>query len=197
VGDDASNTGVLINAVLSGDTQAFKRLIEEYKKLVVHIVFRMVKQERDREDLAQEIFLKVYQNIATFRRECKLSTWIARIAFNTCCNHLEKKQLPMFADIGPEELTIDSFACECSLPDELAEHADMSRRLRDSIDELPPQYGIILTLYHLEEMSYREIGEITEMPEGTVKSYLFRGRRLLKKRLLQKYRVEDLWTVVT
>ncbi len=187
----------LIDKVLSGNAGAFKQLIEQYRRLVAHIVFRMVSNKSDREDLAQDVFLKVYQNLRHFRRESKLSTWIARIAFNTCSNYLDKKQVPLFEDIAPNDMTVDSVASGDALPDRNAELTDISERLRSEIDMLPVHYRTIVTLYHLEEMSYREIGDVMNLPEGTVKSHLFRGRRLLKDRLMAKYQPEDLWTTGT
>jgi RNA polymerase sigma-70 factor (ECF subfamily) len=97
----------------------------------------------------------------------------------------------------PDEYNIDSVASTDLGPDQLAQNADMSDRLRIEIDDLPVHYRTILTLYHLEDMTYGEIAEVTGLPEGTVKSHLFRGRKLLKEKLLQKYRAEDLWTAVT
>lgn len=187
----------LIDQVLSKKAGAFEQLIEQYKRLVAHMVFRMVSNKSDREDIAQDVFLKVYKNLRQFRRESKLSTWIARIAFNTCSNYLDKKQVPLFEDIAPNEMTVDSVASGEALPDRNAELTDISERLRTEIDKLPVHYRTIVTLYHLEEMTYREIGNIMNLPEGTVKSHLFRGRRLLKCRLMAKYQPEDLWATGT
>ena len=80
------------------------------------------------------------------------------------------------------------------LPDEAAEEMDLSMRLRAEIEHLPAAYRTVLTLYHLEGLSYSEIGEVMELPEGTVKSHLFRARKRLKARLLSRYRREDLWS---
>ena len=77
-------------------------------------------------------------------------------------------------------------------PDEVAETTDLSSRLLIEIERMPIQFRTILTLYHLEEMKYHEIAEILQLPEGTVKNYLFRARKKLKERLLVKYRVEEL-----
>jgi len=184
----------LVDKILAGDAEAFKSLIEQSQRLVSHIVFKMIPNEADREDLCQEVFMRVYNYLSGFEFRSKLSTWIARIAYNTCGNYLEKKKIPLYEDMTPEDKTIDSCAGDRPLPDEQVEKQEISERLRDEIDQLPIRYRTIITLYHLDEMSYSEIGEIMKLPEGTVKSYLFRARKLLKERLTAKYQPEELWS---
>ena len=99
----------------------------------------------------------------------------------------------MFEDISPEDLTIDSLSGTIDLPDSITETEDTHRLLQIEIEHLPVKYRTILTLYHLDEMSYMEIGEIMGWPEGTVKNYLFRARKYLKQKLVEKYKVEDLY----
>jgi RNA polymerase sigma-70 factor (ECF subfamily) len=153
----------------------------------------MVSDPTDKEDLAQEVFVKVFRKLGSFRAESKLSTWIAQIAFNTTVNFVQKKKPALLGDItDDDDASLDSFAADLSEPDDRAVRTDMGDRIREEIDQLPVQYGLIVTLYHLEEMSYKEIGEILSLPDGTVKSHLFRGRKLLKERLLNKYSQEDL-----
>lgn len=191
----------LIEKVLAGDAQAFRVLVENYQRLVCHVVFRMVANEADREELCQEVFVKIYQHLKNFNFQSKLSTWIARIAYNACINYLKKKKTPLYDDLAetaldsPEDKAlafIEGVAGDLPSPDELAVNREMRLFLHEAIGELPAQYRAILTLYHLDEMSYREIGEIINLPEGTVKSYLFRARKLLKERMLEKYSAEEL-----
>jgi len=188
-----TNDRVLVRKVLSGNGDAFRNLIEDYQRLVAHVVFRMVNNRADREDLCQEIFIRVYQNLGGFQFKSKLSTWIARVAFNTCSNYLDKKKCPLYDDLTPEDHSIEDVMSDGCGPEEFAISADIAERIHEEIAELPTAYRTILTLYHLDEMTYREIGEITNLPEGTVKSYLFRARKQLKDRLLKKYCVEELW----
>ena len=182
----------LVKKTLAGNKKAFESIIERHQRLVSHIVFRMVQNPADQEDICQDVFLKVYQNLRGFQFESKLSTWIAKIAYNACLSFLEKKRVPLFDDLMPEEKSIET-AADCNyLPDQVAEGIETSTLLRTEIEKMPVHYRTILTLYHLDQMSYNEIGEAMELPEGTVKSHLFRARRLLKERLLAKYRREDL-----
>ncbi len=185
----------LITEILTGNKAALQTFIESYQKLVSHVVFRMVTNIHDREDLCQEVFIKVYQNLSGFNYGCKISTWIARIAHNSCLNYLEKKRVPLLDDIisSKEENIIDRFSDNSVLPDGYTETRELNQRVQDEINLLPPRIGVLLALYHLEEMSYEEIAEITQQPMGTVKSYLYRARKMLKENLMEKYRVEEIW----
>jgi len=90
----------LVERILDGDREAFLTFIDRYERLVKHIVFRMV-DDRDREELCQDVFMRAYRYLDGFRFEAKLSTWLARIARNTCLNHLEKKEMPLYTDEAP------------------------------------------------------------------------------------------------
>ena len=173
------NDTELITQILNGNTNAFTFLVNRYQKLVVHIAGRLIQRQDELEDLCQEVFLKVYQNLGKYRYECKLSTWIATIAYNTSINFLRK--FKKFDEVNPD----DSAALR-NLTDFKSDHyeqTDLHRYIREQIELLPVQYRTVLTLFHLEEFSYQEIEQITGMPEGTVKSYLFRAKALLKEKL--------------
>jgi RNA polymerase sigma factor (sigma-70 family) len=189
---ETMDSEVLVKKTLAGNKKAFESIIQQHQRLVSHVVFRMVQNPADQEDVCQDVFLKVYENLGGFKFESKLSTWIARIAYNTCLNYLEKKRVPLFDDLAPEERSLETVPGNSSNPDETVEGKEISVLLRSEIDKMPVHYRTILTLYHLDQMSYKEIGETMDLPEGTVKSYLFRARRLLKDRLMAKYQREDL-----
>jgi RNA polymerase sigma-70 factor (ECF subfamily) len=189
---DRQKSRVLIARILDGDPNAFKQLVKENERLVGQIVFRMIPNEHDREDLCQDVFVKVYQNLAGFRFDSKLSTWIARVAYTTCLNYIEKKKLPLYEDSSPEGKTIDDCTGDSTDPEEWAGSRQASTRVCEEIDQLPVLYGTILSLFHLQDMSYAEIGRILRLPDGTVKSYLFRARKMLKERLQVRYSVEEL-----
>jgi RNA polymerase sigma factor (sigma-70 family) len=191
----------LVASILDGNTRAFGDIIRNTEKLVAQIVFKMVSHAEDRRDLAQEIYLKAFKSLPHFRFESKLSTWIARIAYNTCLSHLEKKKLVLAgveADPerhggedpeGPASKAAGAMGTET---EKRLFQKELSGILREEINELPPVYRTLITLFHQEEMSYEEIYVITGLPEGTVKSYLFRARKTLKVNLLAKYKKEAL-----
>ena len=106
---------------------------------------------------------------------------------------LKKKKVPLFDGLAAENESIESCRGAYKPADELTVSKDVNLRLQHEIEKMPVQYRTILTLYHLDEMSYSEISEILGMPDGTVKNYLFRARKLLKERLNAKYEVEELW----
>jgi RNA polymerase sigma factor (sigma-70 family) len=182
----------LVHKILAGNAGSFRQLVVDHRLLVTRIVYRMVLDRTERDDLCQEVFMRVYANLAHFRFESKLATWIARIAYNTCLNHLQNKHELLAADLLPGEKTLDDLPSPNSSPDTDVESKDLAERLRTEIKALPVHYRTALTLYHLQEMTYGEIASIMGLAEGTVKSHLFRGRRHLKDRLLSRYDEEDL-----
>ena len=180
----------LVSRVLTGDMQAFMLLIKQHERLVAHMIGRLVKSEEDREELCQDVFLRVHEKLGEFTFQSKLSTWIATIAYRHGINHLRKQKM-FFSDIPEEEAFTKRFIEE-SNPESLAEEKDLDGFILKLVEELPPQYKIVLTLYHLDGMSYPEIGEVTKMPEGTVKNYLFRARNLLKEKVKMYLGKEEL-----
>jgi len=161
----------------------------------------MVSHAEDRRDLAQEIYLKAFKSLPHFRFEAKLSTWIARIAYNTCLSHLEKKKLVLPGMEGDTDRAggedLEGMAGKAAgvmgiETEKRLFQKELSGILREEINELPPVYRTLITLFHQEELSYEEIYLITGLPEGTVKSYLFRARKTLKVNLLAKYKKEAL-----
>jgi RNA polymerase sigma-70 factor (ECF subfamily) len=183
----------LIEKVLSGDTNAFAAIIKNTEVLVAQIVFKMVENKEDRKDMAQEIYLKAYKNLPRFRFGSKLSTWIAQIAYNTCFDHVRKKKLVLqdsFDDDDEEELQRNIVLS--AEPNAGFFRKELWAILKAGIEKLSPVHKILITLYHNEEMSYEEIAQVTQLPEGTLKSYLFRARKALKNSLLQHYKKEEL-----
>lgn len=180
----------LIEMVLKGDSNAFAIIIQQTEGLVAQIVFKMISRKEDRKDIAQDIYLKAYKNLSGFKFQSMLSTWIASIAYNTCLNYLEKKKLVLILDDG-EEVDHDTPLETLKVYDNLLQK-ELKTILEDSIEQLPPVYRTLIVLYHKEEMSYREIAHVTDLPEGTVKNYLFRARKSLKELILQKYQKDEL-----
>ncbi len=194
---------LIIEEILGGATNSFRILVERYQRLVVHIVFRLIPNPADREEICQEIFIKVYQHLATFKFSSKLSTWIGRIAFNTTMNHLRKEKMTLFDDFSSSidkehdrctNLGPDNFQPGQIKPDTFSENEEKYRIVQERVADLPAPYRLIITLFHLDELSYQEIAAITALPEGTIKSHLFRGRRLLKEKLVTEFKGEEIWT---
>ena len=190
----------LVIKILSGDTNAFKFIMKNTEGLVAQIIFKMIANSEDRKDIVQDIYLKTFEKLGNFKFQSKLSTWVGQIAYNTCLNYLEKKKLVLL-DNNKDDNESDDEALEIlnnkidqfnNKTEELIFKKELSEILKTEIDKLSPVYKTLITLYHNEELNYSEIAEITELPEGTVKNYLFRARKTLRDNLLLTYKKEAL-----
>lgn len=171
----------LIARILNGNLDAFKLLVRQHERLVTAMISRIVQNEEDVKDVCQEVFIKVYKGLSGFKFNSRLATWIGQIAYSTAINYLRKvsdKRNRTF-DIAEFENTF--WATED--PENILLKKNTAQYVQKQIGKLPVQYRTVLTLYHLNELSYQEIEEVTGMPEGTVKNYLFRARKLLKDKL--------------
>jgi RNA polymerase sigma factor (sigma-70 family) len=187
----------LVNSVLSGDTQAFGKIIKNTEGLVAQIVFKLIENREDRRDLAQDVYLKVFANLSGFKFQSKLSTWIAQIAYNTCISHLQKKKLTLTdlfqGESEGEEYSENHHSRSSEAETEtLIFQKQQAAILKIEIEKLPPLFKTLITLFHNEQLSYDEIAIITGLPAGTLKSYLFRARKMLKLNLLLRYKKEEL-----
>ena len=188
----------LIEKVLGGNTGAFSIIIKNTERLVAQIVFKMISNNEDREDIAQDIYLKAFNKLESFKFQSKLSTWIGQIAYNTCLNYLEKKKLIFLEynfDNKTQDEVLENLSNKINLdnePEKQLFQKELSEILLIEIEKLKPIYKVLINLYHNEELSYIEISQITQLPEGTVKNYLFRARKTLKESLLLVHKKEEL-----
>lgn len=197
----SSTDQYLVKQVLKGDQQAFAQIVRQTEALVGQIVFKMVAAPGDRQDIVQDVYLKAFRNLSGFNFNAKLSTWLGKITYNTCLHYLEKKKLVFLPDVNEQEdgmtnrldqLTLQQGSLQNDIENELS-GKELASILGTAIKTLsPPIYQTLITLYHQEELSYAEIAEITSLPEGTVKNYLFRARKALKEDLLSRYKKEEL-----
>lgn len=184
----------LVAAVLRGDRQAFGSIIKSTEGLVAQMTFKMVNSPGDRKDIAQDVYLKVFKNLPGFKFKSKLSTWVGQITYNTCLNYLEKRKL-VLVDEFDEDGGSSDIRMEVDPQggtEALLSAKELAGILQAEIDGLKPLYKTLISLYHQEELSYAEIAEITSLPEGTVKNYIFRARKILKENILQTYKRSDL-----
>jgi RNA polymerase sigma factor (sigma-70 family) len=183
------NDAELVNQILNGNENAFRFLVASNQRLVVHVVGRIVRQQEDVEDICQEVFMKVFRKIKKFRGDSRLSTWIATIAYNTSISHIRNKNRKNEMDVD-EDIILAYEKSDDGRVQEIVEKAEAKKLLFEMIEKLPVNYRTVLTLFHLEEFSYKEIEVITGMPEGTIKSYLSRARSMLKKKLEHVIEIE-------
>lgn len=190
---------LLIDRIIKGDKNSFNDLVESYKRLVSHIVYTNVKNQNDRDDLSQEIFLKIYLNLSTFKFKCKLSTWIGKIAYNSCINYSNKKKLLINDNIEYirviDETSDDlkKIKSDDNHLDPYLRNIEIRKIINQKIQELPIKYQTVLTLFHIDELSYKEISEILDLHINNIKVILSRARKMLKDKILEEYRKEDIW----
>lgn len=163
----------LVRRIVAGEQSAYHEMIQQYQRLVYHMVARVVTNEQDCEELCQDVFIKIFERVGDFKFDSKLSTWIATIAYRQALNHVRKTNRKQ------KEQDIDEISYQIGLEDQRFEQQDFAEFVKRLIMQMPEQYRIVLTLYHLEGFSYPEIVNITQMPEGTVKNYLFRAKKKL------------------
>jgi RNA polymerase sigma-70 factor (ECF subfamily) len=175
-----------------GDAQAFAELVDQYKTMVVNLAARMTGNPDSAEDVAQEVFLRVWKGLPSFRGECKLSTWIYRIALNHCIAE-GKTARGKAQHVSVDEPGIDRTAHVTDSDNPYADEVVLKERMSMLIAQMPDKYRAAVSMYYLKELSYLEIADVMRVPIGTVKSYLFRGKAWLRERLLgQNVAKEDM-----
>jgi RNA polymerase sigma-70 factor (ECF subfamily) len=156
--------------------------VRDYQGLCWHVIQRMVRHPEDTRELCQEAFLRVHRYLHQYRFDSPLKSWIGQVAYSVAKRHLERKRIPLaeVADDADGLSLLDNIGDGQDLQAAHAQGED-ERELHAAIDALPPLQRTLLTLYHLEELPIAEIAAITGMPEGTIKSYLFRSRKHLRE----------------
>ncbi|HHW36486.1 MAG TPA: RNA polymerase sigma factor SigW [Bacillales bacterium] len=176
-----------IKQVKKGDQNAFAEIVELFKDKVYQLCYRMVGNAHDAEDIAQEAFIRAFVNINSYDTNRKFSAWLYRIATNLSIDRLRKKKPDYFLDAeieGTEGLTMYSQIPTGELqPDEMVENLEFQEWIQQGINELPVMYRSVIVLKYIEELSLKEIGDILDLPIGTVKTRIHRGREALRKRL--------------
>lgn len=178
----------LITRALSGDDDASATLVRIHQATVYSIAYRMVGQRETAQDLAQETFLRAFKALRTFDLNRPFGPWLYRIATNLSINWIKKARLPTVSLDGPQPVSRDD-AEPMAIPDTLTEpatrfaEAEVQAQLRAAILSLPPDYRAVVELRHFQEMTYDEMSQALNVPVGTVKTRLFRARRLLRERL--------------
>ena len=175
----------LIKRVIEGDKDAFEELIVLYEKKVYNICFRMSGNREDALDLSQEVFIKVYRSVKSFKADSMFSTWLYRVTMNVCVDYSRKtrsqaRQISLYSQEGKGGIPID-IPDERFNPEEYAEKEDRARMVWNAINMLSPEHKRILILREISGKSYVEIADILEMEEGTVKSRISRARENMRR----------------
>ncbi|KJS82612.1 MAG: hypothetical protein JM58_14760 [Peptococcaceae bacterium BICA1-8] len=178
----------LITRSQNGDMDSFEELIVRYERRVYSIAFRFMGNQEDASDLAQEAFLKAYQAIKNFRQEASFSTWICRIVSNVCRDQLRKAkrtiQSSLDEEVWLEEGTVTKqFKDNSPTAEQVYERKELKEYLQGLIDNLNPEYRMVVVLRDIQGYSYEEIAEMLDCSLGTVKSRLNRARKALREQI--------------
>lgn len=185
---------ILLRKLKDHDERAFAELVAAYQGQVYSLVYRMVGSRTEAEDVAQEVFITVFKNIGGFRGECRLSTWMYRIATNHCRNrikylsrrrvHEHRQYDEELARLQPSSSVAGSPTTgEVARPDHMVEGMQLERLVQEAIASLDEDHREVIVLRDVQNLSYQEICEITGLAVGTVKSRIHRARLALKEKL--------------
>lgn len=168
---------ILINQIIEGDMHAFSVLVDRYKDLVYTVTIRMLKHKEEAEEVAQDTFVKMYKSLNRFKGDSKFSTWLYRIAYNSCLDRIKKNRKHLkdveINDITAHEVkTIDNAL-------ENMQQKEQAEAILQCIEQLPSQDSMMLTLYYYEDLSLKELSEIMGISANSVKVKMFRCRKKL------------------
>ena len=172
----------LVSLIKKGNMDAFDELVKAYEKKVINVAYSLLSDKEDALDASQEIFVKVYKNISSFRGESTVSTWIFKITKNVCYDFLRKRKSNVISldEENDDEKKIEIPDLSAS-PDVLYERQEKINVVRKAIDSLEENQRVVITLFDINGLSYDEISGIIKCPIGTVKSRLYRARESLRK----------------
>ncbi len=176
---------------------AYGRLLDEYQTKVFNTCISFVPNKEDAEDIAQEVFVEVYNSIGKFKGNSKLSTWIYRISVNKSLEFIRKKnakkRFGFIQSITGGDIPMDksSYFTEFKHPGIQLENKERTETLFNAINKLPEAQKVVFTLHKIEGLSYKEVSEITEKSVSSIESLLFRARRNLQKILTVYYKNEQ------
>jgi RNA polymerase sigma-70 factor, ECF subfamily len=173
----------LIDRCLEGDAAAWASLVQTYWRRVFHIAYKFVARFDEAEDLTQEIFVKLFNALPTYDRRASFDTWLTKITRNLCIDRYRRQrreERKFTTDVDPDAIPLDELV---SRPDATLEQRDQISMVRRALAALPETYREAVTLRDIHEWSYEEIAQRLQLPEGTVKSRINRGRKELARQL--------------
>jgi RNA polymerase sigma-70 factor, ECF subfamily len=183
---DSANDEQLLQLCAQGDERAFQMLYDRHNRMVYNLLFRLLGNHADAEELAPEVFVRVWQKAGNFRGGSRVSTWVYRIASNIALDRLRSAQVKketFWEELSPQEQEARSGDSPAAGPEESVLRAEEQRLLAQAMALLAPEDRLLVTLYHLQEHSYGDIEEITGISPTNIKSKLFRARQRLKRHL--------------
>lgn len=174
---DVKAEEILVRSAAGGNSRAFAELVKRYHRRVSALGMSFFKNSADTEDFVQDVFIKVYTKLKDFRSESRFSTWLLRIGYTTAINSIKRRK--EYLPLGDETLLWD----QDYTPEEMQMRRLTIEAVRESITELPERFAVCLDMYFFYDMAYGDICEVTGLPLNTVKSHIFRAKKLLKEKL--------------
>ncbi len=171
------NDQILINQIVEGDTNSFTILVDRYKDLVFTLALRMLKNREEAEEVAQDTFIKTYKSLEKFKGDSKFSTWIYRVAYNSCLDRIKKNKKHL-NDVEINEFTEHQVVAIDSALDKM-ETKEQKEAIQRCINTLPSEESFLLTLYYFDDLSLDEISKIVGITANSIKVKLFRCRKKL------------------
>ncbi len=185
------NDKELVTKIKNGDQNALKQLFEQYQHLVYNICYRMTGNQEEAEDITQDVFIKIFHAIGKFRGEAKFSSWIYRIAVNTCLKRERRKKLESWISLEFLFQEKEQFQPESpeESPDQQIEIAEKEQIVQKAIQSIPERQKTALILFRYENLSYEEIAAIMKISLSAVEALLHRAKDNLSQKLipLKKY----------
>ena len=169
----------IIRQCLSGDTDSYKYLVQKYQFRIINTCYKYTKNIIDAEDVAQEVFLKAYQNLSTFKSSSKFYSWLYRIAVNTSLNYINSKEKRKEKETISEENCLIDMNISNDNPKDYYQLNELVNKLQPLMDNLPDDLKRLVELYEIKDLTYDEISKELSIPIGTVRSRLHRARNML------------------
>jgi len=173
--------------VKNGDQEAFRELVEKHKLSVLNLCLRFTGNKDEADDLAQDVFMRVYQAAPRYEAKASFTTWLYRITLNLCLNFQRRKKLLTFFSLDQNSNNQYNKSTEIPItsdqPDTNFEKQEKQRIIQEAINSLPENQKTVVILYRYQQLSYQEIASVLETSVSAVESRLFRARHNLKKRL--------------
>ncbi len=173
----------LIKQTLKGSSQAFAELMCLYKKRVEALGMSFFHNATDTEDFVQDVFIKAFKNLNSFKGKSRFSTWLTRIAYTTAVNLSQSKSKKVTYPISDYDTNSEFFAYRGKTPEEAQIYKSTLEAVSEAVKELPANYAVCLDLYFFHDFSYEEISTITDFPVNTIKSHVFRAKKILREKL--------------
>jgi RNA polymerase sigma-70 factor (ECF subfamily) len=173
----------LIERLMEGSEEAFLEMFEQYKGRIFNVVYRILGDPSECEDVVQEVFLKAFRNIGSFNHQSALYTWLYRIGVNAAVDYKKKFKRQGVVSLYRQDGTLHDLASEADGPDADPQRREMAGLLKGALDQLTEKHRTILILREFEGLSYDEIAEVLNCSKGTVESRLFRARGRLREKL--------------